>query len=476
MKKENIKSLIIGLTALICLALWLTLQPKRPEINPKMKVGHDLFENFTDPSVMQELSITRCNENGEPETLRLVKQNGIWLIPSFWNYPAENAEQMASVVSPLLHLTVLEVADEMSDLTNEKEIQTFLSDCGVLDPVTENDSGKSVGIAVRIVSDDGTVPVHMIVGNRVEESSAVRDVRYVRIPEQNTVYTVDFSMKSQEEASVHDNQTMPERLSVRPLDWVNRDLLRISRWNIRELAVHQYAWRSETSTAESDESTAETATAATDSPRLIPDIFCRYKQDRTNSLSRVWSLQEFRTANGRKYESREVDPENADNAILNDAADLLGHLQIESVLRKPDFLTQLLQNGRSLRELSGQTESFEKYGFHLADYDVLHPDQTEPVLAGDGGELRLTMDDGVTFSLVFGKADSGIRSLWITAVFDETTLPAKESLVSPAEYDVLLSEGQEKARVQATRTAPWFYLIKEEDYQKLAPGRLVPKL
>ena len=478
-RREMLKSFLLGLSALVLLGLWLTFWPKPPETPPKEKVGKKLFETFDDPMKIQTLSITRVNaETKKTESLRLVREDGQWVIADWYRYPAGNTTRMTTVVSPLLQLSVLEVRDELANNADTRSIDAFHAEHGVLDPCNFPDTAPNgTGIRVTVFGRNDEKFVDLVIGNRLEESAVDRDVRSVRIPGEQTVYIVDFSTAATEDSAAVKNEPMDERLSVKPLDWIEQDPLKISRWNILDLTVHHYQWASK---------------------KLVPVNLFLLHQDATNSVQRAWSCSEWKRANEKgKYESQgSLPPEKIRNERINETVDLLAHLRITGVLPKPEVFAGILSEGKSLRELIQRNELPDSFGFHLAEFDPVHPEKTEPKLVGDGGELVVTMKDGLEYSLLFGKEESGNRLMMIMAKFnaESAAVPKPLELVkipkdaSPEqrhaaevrnkaiddentlrknEQAMTVAEGTEKVRQLDRRFAPWFYRINETDYAKL---------
>ncbi|MDD3587995.1 MAG: hypothetical protein PHQ75_12510 [Thermoguttaceae bacterium] len=480
-RKEIVKSLILGCLAIVLLGLWLTFKPSPPEVRPENKVGLKLFPSFENPAILGRITIVKRFEGQDrPRTIRLQEHGGTWSIVSSLSFPAGNADQMARVVTPLLRLSVLGVRDKLGNDADVRKTIAFHAECGVLDPGDETVSdGENTGIRVTLGGHSDEVYADAVIGRRVEESSAARDVRYVRVFGDETVYTADFSVKSDEHAQGEEQTSFVDSLSVDPLDWMNRDVLRISRWDIRTLGIHDYPY----------DVKAKQGT-------------CRgyfvLKQDPTNSTQRAWSCDHYQEVdkNGKYIARPGLKPEEIDNERINTAADTLAHLQLTAVERKSDELVAVLRHEQSLRQWMQTGQTLASFGFAAAEYDVLHPQGTEPCLAGEGGQCYLTMKDGVQLVLVFGAKKDASRYLLVWARVDpdaskEPTLLKKreattkmsvaeknkideenkrtdsENAIRKSEYELARSEAAKRVAVLNDRFAPWFYLVAEDQAKNI---------
>lgn len=475
-RKEIVKSLVWGSLAVALLGLWLNLQPKPPAVRPEDKIGLKLFPAFEDPTLLGRVSIVKRLEGKDrPQSIRLEEHNGSWTITSNLGFPAENADQMTKVVTPLLRLSVLGVRDKLGTDADVRKILAFHAECGVLDPGDETVADwRHTGIRVTLGGRTGEVFVDALIGGRVEESSAARDVRYVRIFGDQTVYTADFSTKSDEHAQAEEQTSFVDSLSVDPQDWMNRDVLRISRWDIRTLGIHDYPY----------DVKANKGT-------------CRgyfvLKQDPTNSTQRAWECDRYyEVDNSGKYTVKPgLKPEEIDNERISVAADSLARLRLNAIERKPDALVRVLRQGRSLREWLQSGQTLGATGLAIAEYDVLNRQETEPVLVGEGRQCYVTMKDGVQLVLVFGGIKDTSRYLLVwarldpaasqgpkllkkletsakmsvaekTKIEEENIRIDSENAIRKSEFELVRSEGIKKVAALNDRFAPWFYLVPDD--------------
>ncbi len=480
--KETVKSLLIGICALVALVLWLSLQPKQPADWSQKGVGEPLFPTFKDVDAMGGIDIVRptygiktedAKKEEKPDgtaSIHVKRDENDWVIASASRFPANNPDRMTMVVAPLLTLSVLSEVTEIES-SDEAKRSAFLRQCRLLDPTRASMSDLAdAGIRVTVQGTGGETFADFIVGAIPEESSAVRDIRYLRLVGDDRVYTVDFSAEAVEASGEGKALPYVDRLSTDPLDWIDRDLLRISRWNIAKMEIFR-------SSIEEGE-------------KFVPKEFLQVAQDPERSLGRVWELTERVTfdADGHGLPV-EITDENRfpDNDPLNVAVDKITHLSIAGFQRKPDAFAEISLQNRPERELDAIKDLIRPFGLFLADHDPFRPEGVDPILVADGGKVRLTMTDGTVLTLLFGNAtDDGKRFLVVHASFDPDFFPAPEPLVPSenadekereritdenrlrkSEYDLSVAEGEKKARLSDRRFAPWLYLINESDYREI---------
>lgn len=475
--KELFKTLVISISALIVLAIWLKFQPQAPVSEPKEMVGKKLFAAFNDPLAIKTLEIVRLDaRTGEKKDLRISGEEGHWRIETHYNFPAENVGQMTQVVSPFLQLSVQGLFDELKGGSDSKRVLDLFRSCRVVDPSGATPEDKDfTGILVKLTGKNEEVLVNAIIGEKVPESTQLRDVRYLRIPGEDMIYTVDFSTEATEDSGAEKLLPMSDRLSVDPLEWMNRDLLRISRWNIKNWGIHRYT--------------------ISESGDPIPGAYFAFDQSPEKAINSVWTLVKNLVPKNGKYQSA-AEKKTPANEKINEAADALGHLKFTEVKRLPDAWGKIIREKKSLRELLLKKEGTIPQGFRIINFDLLHPDDSEPILAGINGNFELVMKEGIVLSICFGqKADKKV-ALLVSAKIDPDLL--KEPVIPPAakekdsnsasdqkplskadeslrkaERELQIREAQKLAALYNERFAEWIYYIDEADFEKVKPSENV---
>lgn len=472
------KSALIGTLALVALICWLVFQPRLPDVKPKEKIGQKLLESFDDPGEMTRVEFTRINPStGELQQLVLARDGDIWRLPSMTNFPAENAEQVAKVVAPLVQLLVLDVVDETIDSSNAAKTDRFHRECGLLNPnnfdpdlefVSKLNDKDSEGVetapnlahgsalAVKINGADGESLVDLLIGERVPESSATRDNRFVRFSTSDVVYTVDFSGDSTQELGTTEFTEFPQRVSFDPISWIDADLLRISRWDVLYLTVRDYSF-----------SLIRSAESGFEQTHVQQSGTAVFEQNIENSLSRMWTLKRLFNYSPENIwkEIESPNPESAKNDVLNETVEMLGALKVVDVRKKPDAIANCFRSNHLDAELAAQTESLGDFGFSFFDSDPFNLQSINPILVGEGGSIEIQTKDGIKIVLIFGKKFDAQRACLAYATFDRETLA--ETIDNETEVAFLAPELEKKANIKNQRLADWFYLISEEDYQKI---------
>ncbi|MCA9082909.1 MAG: DUF4340 domain-containing protein [Planctomycetaceae bacterium] len=179
-------------------------------------VGQDFFGDFTDPTKAAALSVVDFDEQTRDVQSFSVKQNddGLWVIPSHHDYPAEAADRLAKSATSLLGLKKVAVQSRSKD-----DWKSY----GVVDPEAEGAATAAErGTRITLRDGSGNALVDLIVGNEVDG----RDGHYyVREPEKNTTYITRLN---------------PD-LSAKFSDWIEPDLLKVTQSEIVSITIDNYS-------------------------------------------------------------------------------------------------------------------------------------------------------------------------------------------------------------------------------------------
>ena len=412
--RENLKSLAIGCAALLGLVLWLKYQPKPPADWSEIGTGEALCPGFTDVSLPASLTIARPvpADGGKAalSEIRLERGREGWRIKTADDAPADSADRLTMVLAPLLRLTVLSDIREISSHADEAALLEFHRSSKLLDPTEVSGADLAdAGIRLTVAGPDSEKYADLIIGSVPEGSSEVRDIHYVRIAGEDAVFTADFSGEALSEAGEEKALPYTERLSTDPIDWMNRDLLRISRWNISRMTLYQIA--------------------VDEKGTLLPHSIEAVTQDPGRSLGRVWEEERLVTFDGEgKPAEVEITDENRfpDNTPLNERAEQIAHLRFSARKRLPPELAALAASGRPAGEWSEFAEFLNPLGFWFADHDPGDPNGITPVLLGAEGTARLDMKEGVSFTLLFGNETADGQAVLVIPALDEEAFRTAE--------------------------------------------------
>jgi hypothetical protein len=294
-------------------------------------------------------------ENLEAKSIEIAQTDKGWLIrrPQMPDYPANADNQVKDVSTILLDLRILDTAAEGAG-----EHANF----GVLDPSKATPGDLGVGKSIALKNNSGSNLAQLIIGNEVDGLSSTR---YVRKPDENTVFIVEIQ-------NVND-------VSTKFVDWVEKDFLDLDKWNIKRVTLDNY----------------EVNLAAGQLNRT------------GNPLVLDYDNSEWKLSGSTLSEQEELDKEKLD--ALKDAFD---DLEIIDVENKPEILVNNLKQGNeffnNLKDQKNQAvvQSLQQKGFYTVA--VKNPQgQQVPKVVSNKGEIIVGMKDGVEYVLRFGDTYRG---------------------------------------------------------------------
>ena len=359
---EITKTVVIVVAACVVSLLAIFSRPSPPGVEPREEIGEKLFDNFDDPLAASSLAIVEFDEElGEIRKFTVQEDaDGTWSIPSHQNYPADAKDQVRDAATSLIGLTISDVASEVPS-----DHGTF----GVLEPDEEQIEAGDTGVGMMIFMKDkeGDDLARVIIGKKVKGGD---ELRFVRLPSQDRVYTVNVD---------------PKALSTKFEDWIETDLLKISEWDIKQVIIKDYS--------------VQTA--------LGPDLRMHvtdYDQRLQMMLSldnSKWSLDELLETRGDQtlMPTELLGGEELDSSRMDDMKRALADLEIVDVERKPEGLGKELRAEEDFLEDSDSLQSLVRKGF----YPVKLSDSSDLELLSSDGEIIVHTEDGVEYLLRFGQ-------------------------------------------------------------------------
>ncbi len=499
---ETTKTSIFLTLAVVLVGLAFMTRPVVREVKMEEMVGKPLFQKFTDPLAVKKLEIVRMDAAGEVDDFRIAEIDGVWSIPSHDNYPADAKDQMGRVTEALVDLKVLDVVAKPGDVTDATSLHTLY---GVIDPQSEQASiGEGIGVKVVLTGAGEEPLVDLIVGKEVapkekknpEDPEESGKMRYVRVTGEVSVYVVEID---------------PSRFSTNFDQWIEKNLLDINTFDVKEIYVDEYSLQVELEMT-------QRGPREVIAPTFIGDMTFTY--DASGTGAEKWSLKKWMGFRGQKYEyyERKLKPEQELNVeTLDGMISALNDLKIVDVTKKPAALAGALRKGESLEAVEPDP-SLKKSGFFLVPMPDLKggTTQSRKQLLSNEGDIQLRMKDGIRYHFRFGDltgTESEIeaettspvmganRYLFITADFDPSAIPPadikplKELPVSkePNEeferqvkevkeenerieksnqretqrYAEAVEAGEKRAKKLTERFADWYYVIPEDVYKKI---------
>ncbi|MBC8874075.1 MAG: DUF4340 domain-containing protein [Planctomycetes bacterium] len=379
---EGVKTIIFALIALAVAAAAVVSRPKQEQFSAGDRLG-PLFEKLDETKAAGIKIVKYDEELGQVSEFKVTrdKKSGAWVIPSNAGYPADAEDRIRDATLMLVDLEALGVASEVPG-----EHKLF----GVVSPdageVKVGDEG--VGLLLTFEDDKGQAMASLVIGNKVKDSE---DQRFVRIPSQDAVYAVKID---------------PEKLSTKFEDWIEKDLLQLSSFDIEDVSIKNYS-----------------VDLAMDPPIQNNFNFAAQYKDAE------WKLVELTRYSRNQPIAGALGPdEELNKEKLNDLKTAVDNLEIVNVFGKPEGLGRDLKAGEDFMEDGEGAEDLFKRGFYLTR------DRRE--LLSASGEVHVGVKDGVEYVLRFGKALAGSsedegteqknRYLFAMARVDMSKLPSPE--------------------------------------------------
>jgi len=366
-------------------------RPIPPVVRIDEEVGHDLFREFNDPSQAASLRIVSPNDGlDRTNSFEVARKAGQWVIPSHNDYPADAENQMRDVASGFVGLKVLRVEDA-------KPADHELYGVVEPDPNATESSGKGRGTLVEFADESRKPMARLIIGKEVKDAEGQR---YARVPGRDRVYIVKID---------------PKKFTTKFEDWVEKDLLKISNFDVTKLTLKDYS----------------VELGRTPQGLGIKSFDQRFELSvRDDSTQNKWVLESFReTRDGKLQDAQLGETEELSKTGLDGLKNSLSELKIVDVERKPAGLGADLKADKGFLEDQQGVGSLVDKGF----YPVEIRDRVD--LLCSNGEVQVRTKDGIEYLLRFGEiasvnqeeesAQKGSVNRWlfVTANIDQTQFP-----------------------------------------------------
>jgi len=373
---------LVAGAGLLLLGSWLNV---RPTLRQRAVVGDEaqakvLFPDLADAAKAASLEIVSFDdETATLKPFKVVRSDGVWVLPSHENYPADAKEQLAAAATELIDRPVLDV---VSDSPGDHE--TY----GVIEPDPEKVKVGMTGVGqlVEIRDSSGNKLARLVVGKEDKRPAgaapaAGRTLRFVRRAGQDRVYRVELDTS---------------KFTTKFDDWIEKDLLKISPWDVRRLTID-------------DSSCTFGIDEASGRPMISLDRKCRAElgyDDKDSTWSLV-KLESFDDKNQPKPAELAADEELA-SGKLNDLRNALGDLKIIDVIRKPAGLSADLKAEESFAGDREAVASLAQRGFFAVQKgDIVSSNGETVVGLKDGVEYLLRFGNGTTVTAATASAEEG---------------------------------------------------------------------
>ncbi len=338
------------------------VQPRFKSVKVEPEEQRVLFPELSDAAKAASLEIVSYDD--ELSTLhpfKVMQSGGVWVLPAHQNYPADAKEQLAAAATALVDLKMLDLVSK-----SPGDHETY----GVIEPDPEKIKPGMTGIGqlVEIRDGSGNKLARLIVGKedkrRVGGDASGRTLRFVRKAGQDPVYRVEVDTS---------------KFTTDFDDWIEKDLLKLSPWDVRRLGLEDYS-----------------LVAVESNGRVGVQLDRKYRVDLAyDDKDAKWSLARLEAFSEDGESKEEALPEGEELASgkLNDLRNALGDLKIVDVARKPSGLSSELKAEESFTNDREAVTSMQQKGFL--------PLKTGEILSTDG-ETIVGMKDGVEYVLRFG--------------------------------------------------------------------------
>jgi hypothetical protein len=292
---------------------------------------------------------------------KVLQSGGVWVLPAHQNYPADAKEQLAAAATALVDLKMLDIVSK-----SPGDHETY----GVIEPNPEKIKPGMTGVGqlVEIRDGSGNKLARLIIGKedkrRVGADAGGRTLRFVRKAGQDPVYRVEVDTS---------------KFTTSFDDWIEKDLLKLSPWDVRRLGLEDYA-----------------LVAVESNGRVGVQLDRKYRVDLAyDDKDAKWSLVKLEafSKEGEPKEEKLADGEELASGKLNDLRNALGDLKIVDVARKPSGLSAELKAEESFTNDREAVTSMQQRGFL--------PVKNGEIFSTDG-ETIVGMKDGVEYVLRFG--------------------------------------------------------------------------
>ena len=366
---EPIRTVIyVGIAAVVGLVAWVSRPSLEQDDGPGGLVNQPLFPNFKDPADARTLEIVRFDEaTSDLNSFEVAQRNGLWVIPSHGDYPADAEQQLRDAASSLIGLVIVDVTSQLP---------SDHAACKVIEPTKTLDVGdKNIGTLVALQDSKGNDLMRLIVGDVVP---GFPELRFVRKPAEEYVYVTKINL---------------DKLPTDFDKWIEKDLLKLSTFDVARVGLKDYSILP----TESGRSVI--------SPRM--EAVAAWNNESSN-----WSLESFSLfsrADQKMIPAGLGEQEEINRQKLDDLKNALDDLKIVDVQRKPQGLSEILKAGGDLLRNDDLILALAAFGFVPGQLQGM----TRPEIFAANGEVIVDMKDGVQYHLRFGNvsgAETGSSS------------------------------------------------------------------
>ena len=366
----------------LAIGLALLTRPVEVEQSQGIKQGEFLLGTDFSPTKVAGMEIVTW-QKGVKKAIKIKQSDSGWFIHrDNFQYPADADNQLGPVATSLAALKVHR---------QETDKQGDHAKFGVLDPSIPDETQKAEGEEGKIgklltLMDRGSKSLaKLILGNKTEDENSA--YRYVRIPGDSTVYSVQFSDHIYDKATTQFAQ------------WVEKDFLDLDHNQVKRVHLDNYK-------------TVQKMVQVPNMPQGI--LMARPEQQPGTKHTFVYTDGNWTSPNVKLAETESLNQE-----ILDDMKESFDDLEIIDVEKKPagkikELLAKLWKSQNEKNQQAFQTHinklaeirsPMGAKGFHLEIIETVAG--LQETIFSDNGEIKVGMKDGVEYVLRFGKIYRG---------------------------------------------------------------------
>ena len=349
--------------AVACLAFtglmeWSTHPPKIEEFG---KVGQEFYPEFTDPTLASGLEVFVFDEEEvRARDFKVAKQpNGLWVIPSHHNYPADAEERLAKTASSII------------GIKRGALVTRWNADhgrYGVINPKQDSLNVEDVeGVGKRLIlrKEDDSVLADFIIGDQVDDKT---DEYYVRHPEEDEVYIAKLEID----------------LSTKFTDWIDDKLFDFSSGDVLQLDINDYVF---------------------DDRTITESIVTKLSRD--EPWGSDWTMEAVDPKTMATQNALDPATQEVETQKISDALNALSGLEVVGVRPKQKGLTPDLKLDREYLRMQAQLQMLQED--LLARGFALQPGDTNDTfsLISREGELIAGTAEGLRYQMYFGRVFTG---------------------------------------------------------------------
>ncbi len=404
----------VGVAAVAALAAMGVRYANQPaSVDGFSDVGQEFFAEFQDPLKASELSVVKHDADSKESLSFSVKQNdqGLWVIPSHHDYPAEAAERLAKTAASLIGIKKVALQSRSKEDWARYGVEDPSSDVASVSADADSAKDDPRGTRITLRDNSSNALVDLIIGKPVEGQNKHF---YVRQPEKNPVFIAKLDAD----------------LSAKFSDWIEPDLLKLNQNDIVEVVVDQYSVDEEQGAI------------------LQGETFSFQKDNNANK----WMMTGLNT-----------ETESLKEAAVTDITSNLDKLKIVGVRPKPEGLNadltvapDVAQNPL-LRQVL-QTD-MQRQGFYIA-----RGENNRVKLVSNEGELIAGTSNGVRYTLYFGEIARGTAKDIETGLNDSKPVEGEKDSAAASE------EAKPEEKPESPESGPRRYLLVKVEFDESLLG------